>query len=113
MTWRAIYKANVLKEKYGVLGKVASRYLLAGFDVRIRDDLIYVRGKGVNEVLGVIVSERDVDRVLNKLKEIKDKVGLSVTAVFYGNKKWGDEVTSKFKDQGIKVRFIRGDQDFR
>jgi len=107
MTWRQIYKANVLREKYGAVGKVAARYVLAGFNVRVEDNLIYVKGNDMNAVLGVVSNENRLNSTINELSRIKERLGTKTVLVLYGNRKWSDDLIKKIKDKGLDVKFIR------
>ncbi len=107
MSWRRIYRANVLREKYGAVGKVAARYVLAGFSVRVEDNLIYVKGNGMNAVLGVVSNEKGLNSMINELSRIKERLGTKAILVLYGNRKWSDDLIKKIKDKGLDVRFIR------
>jgi len=107
MTWRQIYKANVLKEKYGAVGKVAARYVLAGFNVRVESNLVYIKGSGTNAVLGVVSNEGEFNTVMNELDRIKDKLKVKTILVLYGNKRWREDLVGKARDKGLDVKFIR------
>lgn len=106
---------RVFREKYGVVGEVASRYLEAGAHVRINHPTrfgpihILVYKDGEKYVVEVFNEPREVpisviENLVQKAKLVKAKPIL----VLYGNgPKLGDEAYSRCKELGVKIRRIR------
>ncbi len=110
---RFVQKA--LMEKYGSIGIVASRYLEAGFSVRVNHPTrlgpvhIIASGNGMRLAIEVFSEPRDVPRdVVEKLIEKAKLVRAKPILVLYGNgPKLSDELYRFCREHGIKVRRIR------
>jgi len=107
LTWRMIYQSNRLIEKYGVLGKVATRYLLAGHSVRIQGDLILSSKEGNNLVIGVAINDKEVGKLISKITEVSKKLNRMPVIVLYGRNKWRSETIDAIKNSGITYKFMR------
>ena len=110
-----VFTARKLAEKYGVEGKVAGRYVEAGYSVRMRFKtsagvLSFVAKKestvlAVDVVSGAVkVSAEDVRRLAEKAKSINARPVL----ILYGaGPVLTDEAKSAAKELGVSVRRIR------
>ncbi|OYT40460.1 MAG: hypothetical protein B6U89_02065 [Desulfurococcales archaeon ex4484_58] len=113
-TARQKFLINKFLEKKSVKYKVASRYVAAGFNVRIRSN-----GNGVHiiavknrEKYGIHVlyekKSYDLDSLNSFLEECK-KLGLKPVIILYGSgPKLDQEVLSRIEEENIIVRRIRG-----
>ena len=107
MTWRLIYQSNRLIEKYGVLGKVAARYLLAGYSVRIQDNFVIASKEGSNLIIGVAINDKDVKELIDKLAITSKKLNRIPVVVLYGRNKWKDETINMLRERGITYKSVR------
>ena len=107
MTWRLVYQSNRLIKKYGVLGKVASRYLLAGYSVRVQSDYILASKQGSNLVIGVAINDKDVGELIDKIAAASKKFNRVPVIVLYGRNKWKDETINMIREHGITYRLVR------
>ncbi len=105
--WRRTYLANTLVRKYGILGKVASRYVLAGFSVRVFKDYILARGRGESRVVCVITNVKELSDKLPRVKELAKKLLSKPTLVVYGKCKIPDELIEKVTSEGVGIKFVR------
>lgn len=106
MSWRVKYLANRLSQKYGVLGKVASRYVLAGHSIRLRGDHIIVRGKGFNAVITLAKNRKEVRDYAKRAKDIARELGPNYRPVLmvYGSYKIPGGVLEEIRREGVLVR---------
>lgn len=110
---RFVQKALI--EKYGNVGIVASRYLEAGFSVRVNHSTrlgpihIIAGGNGMRLAIEVFSEPREVPRdVIEKLVEKAKLVRAKPILVLYGNgPKLSDELFKFCKERGVKIRRIR------
>ena len=110
---RFVQKALI--EKYGHIGIVASRYLEAGFSVRVNHPTrfgpihIVASGNGMRLAIEVFSEPREVPQdILEKLIEKAKLVRAKPVLVLYGNgPKLGNEIFKFCKEHGIKVRRMR------
>ena len=106
MSWRTRYLANRLSSKYGELGRVASRYVLAGHTVQLRGDHVLVKGKGFNAVITLAKSRKEVRESAKKAKEIANKMGPGYrpVLVIYGSYRVPGDVLEEVRSEGILVK---------
>ncbi|ABL78355.1 hypothetical protein [Thermofilum pendens] len=114
-TARAIYRGRLLEKRYGVLGKVARRYLEAGLSVELlhptRHGPIHVIARGNKQVLAIEVADKPgkvgADRVkllLEKAKLVKAKPVL----VLYSEGAFLDEEARKLCEENkVKVKVVK------
>ncbi len=104
-----------LIDKFGPLGVVASRYLLAGLHVEVNHPTRYgpihvvAIGNGQRIAVEVFSEPRDVprdvvERIALKAKLIKSK---PVLALYGDGPKLGEEVRKLCSDLGVKVKRVR------
>ena len=107
----AIFKSKLLQKKFGILGKVAGNYLLAGFNVKVvgKDDLSFIAIRG-GERYGVLVVEniKDVVAKAEKLVNAAKKLNLRPVLVIYGRQGLlPPDVNEKIRGLGVKVKYFR------
>ncbi|RLG00318.1 MAG: hypothetical protein DRN49_03125 [Thaumarchaeota archaeon] len=107
MTWRRIYQSNRLVEKYGVLGKVAARYLLAGYSIRIQSNFILASKEGSNLIIGVAINDKNAEKLITEITEASKKLSRIPVIVLYGKNKWRNETIKAIKDHGITYKLVR------
>ncbi len=107
MTWRRIYQSNRLVEKYGVLGKVAARYLLAGYSIRIQSNFILASKEGSNLIIGVAINDKNAEKLITEITEASKKLSRIPVIVLYGRNKWRNETIKAIKDHGITYKLVR------
>lgn len=105
--WKRIYLSNTLIRKYGVLGRVASRYVLAGFSVRVNSDYIMIKGRNENKVVVVVENSKEFRDKVGKVKELAKKLSSKPVIAVYGRCKISDEDLEKAVNEGIQIKFIR------
>jgi len=115
VTPRQAYLASKLVEKYGVIGRVASRYLTAGYSVRIlhptRYGPVHVVALKHGTTLAIDIATGSVSveiakNILEKSKLLRAKPIL----VIYGRSVVVPEDVKTFCDEnGIKLRRILGE----
>ncbi len=106
MSWRIRYLANRLSQKYGELGRVASKYVLAGHSVQLRGDHIVVKGKGFNAVITLAKSRNEIRDSARKAKDIASKLGPSYrpVLVIYGSYRVPGDVLEEVRGDGVLVK---------
>jgi RecB family endonuclease NucS len=116
VTARARYLIERLEQKFGVIGKVAGRYIAAGLSVELmhptRYGPIHIIARGdKGKILAIEVVEEankvTVDQVktfLEKAKLIKAK---PILAIYSSNFKLPDDVYKFCKENGIKIKVVR------
>jgi len=107
LTWRRIYQSNRLVEKYGVLGKVAARYLLAGYSIRIQSNFILASKEGSNLIIGVAINDKNAEKLITEITEASKKLSRIPVIVLYGRNKWRNETIKAIKDHGITYKLVR------
>lgn len=107
MTWNIIYQSNRLVEKYGVLGKVASRYVLAGYSVRIQGNIILASRGSNNLVIAVATNDKEVKDLVSKVLSESKKLNRKPLIVLYGRNKWRNDTVSLIREHGISYRMVR------
>ena len=107
MTWRLIYQSNRLIDKYGVLGKVAARYLLAGYSVRIQGNFILASRGGNNLIIGVAINDKEARELADKIATTSKKLNRIPIVVLYGRNRWRDETISMIRERGIPYKLVR------
>ncbi len=105
--WRRIYLSNTLTRKYGILGRVASRYVLAGFSVRVNNDHILIKGRNESKVVVVVESSKELRDKAGKVKELAKRLSSKPVIAVYGRCKISDEDLEKVVNEGIQIKFIR------
>jgi len=109
------YIQRVLEKKYGVLGKVAGRYLEAGFSVEMyhptRYGPIHFIARGGGMKLAVEVVEKpgfvDVDVVKRLLEKAKLVSARPVLVLYSSKSRFSDDVYRFCKENNIKVRRVK------
>lgn len=106
---------KIYEEKYGVMGKVASRYLNAGYSVTFNHPTRYglipvvVYGKGLRIAIEVIEKSGYIDinivkNLIEKAKLLKAKPMLILCS---DGPRLSDEIRKLCKDNGVKIRRIK------
>ena len=106
---------RVLRQKYGIVGEVAARYLESGARVRVHhptrhgDIHILVYKDGTKYAIEVFSDPRPVPKeVVEKLIEKSRIIHAKPILVLYGDgPKLSNEIYEFCKSQGVKVRRIR------
>ena len=98
-----IYRSNRLVEKYGVLGKVAAHYLLAGYSVRIQSNFILASKEGSNLIISVAINDKDVEKLITEITEASKKLSRIPVIVLYGRNK----TINTIKGHGITYKLVR------
>ncbi len=106
---------RVLREKYGIYGEVAARYVEAGAHVRLMHPTRYgpihilVYKDGEKYVIEVFKASTMVPReTVEALKKKADLVRAKPILVLYGDgPKLTDDIYKLCKELGIKIRRIR------
>ena len=108
------FVSRVLREKFGVIGEVAARYIEAGYSVRVKhptrhgDIHILANGNGQRLVIEVFdkpgnVPERVVQDLVKKAQLVRGKPIL----VLYGKgPQLDDNIYRLCKELGIKIRRV-------
>ncbi len=106
MSWRIRYLANRLSRKYGELGRVASKYVLARHSVQLREDYIVVKGKGFNAVITLAKNRKEIRGSARKAKDIASKLGPGYRPVLiiYGSYRAPRNVLEKVREEGVLVK---------
>lgn len=106
MSWKTRYLANRLFQKYGELGRVASRYVLAGHSVQLRSDHILVMGRGFNAVVTLAKSRKEIHESARRAKNIASKLGPGYrpVLVIYGTYRVPKDVLEEIRREGLLVK---------
>lgn len=108
-TPRQIHLARLLEEKYGIVGKVAGRYVTAGLHVTMMHPTRYgpvhfvVQGNGLKLAVEV-VHEGDALRAAELLKKKAELLKAKPVLVLYGEVRAD---ARKIAEMGVKVRRVR------
>ncbi len=112
---RIVFLKKKLAEKYGVEGKVAGRYIEAGYSVRMKPrtrhgELSFIAYKGSQRLaVDVVYLERGVK--LEDLENLKKKAELlqaKPVLVLYGSlPRISQELREKIEELGISMKRIR------
>jgi len=109
-TSRQINLARTLEEKYGVIGKVAGRYVTAGLHVTMMHPTRYgpvhfvVQGNGLKLAVDMVTGG-DATAAAELLKKKAELLKAKPVLVLYGDAKAD---AAKLAEMGVKVRRIRG-----
>ncbi len=112
---RIVFMQKKLSKKFGVVGKVAGRYLEAGFSVHIGfetpEGRVDIVAKKEGQVLAIDVVDGAV-KIEPETVEVVAKKARSINAkpvlVLYGaGPKLTDEAKAKAKELGVQLRRIR------
>ena len=114
-TARQLFEAKKLASKYGVVGKVAGRYVTAGFDVKVEsteEGAAYnftAARKGEKYLVKVYARSGLVPvEVVDKLAEEASKAGARGVLVLYGaGPSLRGEALERAKEKGVTVRRVR------
>ncbi len=113
-TARERYLQRILEERYGIVGRVAARYVGAGLHVRLMHPTrygpvhIFAIGAGQRLVIEVCdkpgkVTEETINTLVNKAKLLRSKPVL----VLYGKDVLlPEDLFKKAREMGVKVRRI-------
>lgn len=108
-------QAHVIKrliERNGILGKVAARYIEAGFRVRINPgiealDMVAVK-EGLKLGIKVLVCSKINNELLEKFKLSCEKHGFKPVIILYGSApRLSKEDLDKLLEKGIVVKRVR------
>ena len=112
---RVRYLMEVFKKKYGVVGKVGSMYLAAGFSVEFMHPTkygpIHVVARGGGRVFAIEVVEDPSKETIEDVKTFVEKAKLvrakPILVLYTDNAKLPTEVYKFCIENGVKVRIIR------
>ena len=107
MSWYVNYLANTLRRKYGVLGRVAARYVKAGFSVRVLKDVVVAQGRGVKYVITAAENPKEAVRLGSRVIEVAGKLGGVPVVALYGRARWGP-IIGELRGIGVRVKLVRG-----
>jgi hypothetical protein len=115
VTAKARFLIRKFEEKYGIIGKVAGRYVAAGLSVEFMHPTRYgpiqivVRGGG--KVFAVEVIENPAKLSLDSIKVFIEKAKLikakPILVLYSSNAKLPDELYKFCIENGVKVRVIK------
>jgi hypothetical protein len=115
VTAKARFLIRKFEEKYGIIGKVAGRYVAAGLSVEFMHPTRYgpiqivVRGGG--KVFAVEVTENTAKLSLDSIKVFIEKAKLikakPILVLYSSNAKLSDELYRFCIENGVKVRVIK------
>ncbi len=115
VTAKEMFDAKKLAQKYGVVGKVAGLYRMAGYKVDVLSadegaDVNFIASKR-NEKLGVKVFVKNIYvplDIVEKLKKAADEKKFKPILVLYGaGPKLKDDVLNKIKELNISIKRVR------
>jgi hypothetical protein len=107
MGWKVEYVANTLESKYGILGKVAARYVRAGFSVKVGNVFITARKGSSGYLIAVAVNPKEARTKFERLKEAATKSGLTPVLVLYGKGRFTRELVEELRSEGITIKRLR------
>jgi len=105
---------NILLRKGGVVNKVASRYVMAGFQVRVNPeipglDLIATKSGEAYGVRVIWEKKRYEGQVIEELLNASKKLGLKPILILYGSGPHIDkDIIEEASRKGVLVKRIRG-----
>ncbi|MEM1541701.1 MAG: hypothetical protein QW101_05645 [Ignisphaera sp.] len=109
------YIQNIYEKKYGRLGRIAGRYVGAGYGVEFNHPTRYgpvsllVRGRGSIMAIEVVENNDKVD--IEKIKVFIEKAKLlkakPVLILYSTGSKLSDDVRKLCMDNGVKIRRIK------
>ena len=112
---RIRYRQRLLRERYGIIGVVAGRYLEAGFHVRLmhptRHGPVHILAlKGDRKfVIEVAATRRVDDEVLIKLVDKAKSLGGEPVLILYGKSpRVSGDLANKLRELGVRLRIVRG-----
>ncbi|MEB3780435.1 MAG: hypothetical protein GSR85_09465 [Desulfurococcales archaeon] len=113
-TAKRIFESKMLSEKYGALGKVAGRYIKAGYSIRDVDleerSFIAVR-RGEKLLVKVVWNVNKIDdSMLDELKNKAETLNAKPLLIVYGGKPRVSVIRSiidSIKARGISFRRIK------
>ena len=115
VTPRQVYLASRLVEKYGVIGRVASRYVTAGYSVRVFHPTRYgplhvIAVKHGNTLaIDVVTGSINIEIVKNLLEKSKLLRAKPILVVYGRGVVIPEDVKTFCNENGIKVKRILGD----
>jgi len=110
---RIRYISKIFAKKYGATGKVASRYLQAGFSIRFlgnqgQGEEFLAAKSGVNYYVRVFATRPPSLRDIELLAKSAEKYNAKPVVVLYGRlKPLKEEVVSALKEKNITVKRVR------
>ncbi len=115
VTAKAKFISKKLAQKYGVIGKVASRYVAAGYSVNILSeqsnsffDIIAIKS-GEKYAIKVFTNAKEIGyEELKKIVDEATKIGAKPIAVLYGSgPRISEDALSKLDELHIKIKRVR------
>ncbi len=114
-TEREVFEAKKLESKYGVVGKVAARYRMAGYAIEVVDEKegapvnFIASKKGEKLAVKVVYKSGKVARgLVDKLAEESNKAGARPVLVLYGaGPRVTNELLETIRASGIGLRRVR------
>ncbi|MET1160835.1 MAG: restriction endonuclease [Thermoprotei archaeon] len=116
VTARERFIVNRLLEKGGVVNKVATRYVAAGFNVRVKPnindiDIIAIRNTKMGERYGIKVLHEKREygvEVVNRVLETCKQHSLKPVLILYGSgPRLSEEALNRAREEGVIVKRIR------
>jgi hypothetical protein len=120
VTARARFLAKKFEEKYGVIGKVAGRYIAAGLSVEFAHPTRYgpihlvARGCG-GKLFAIEIVDKLEKLTLDTIKTLAEKAKLvrakPVLVLYFSNIRLSDELYKFCVENGVKIRVIRPSEE--
>lgn len=114
-TAKTRYLQKIYEEKHGCIGKVASRYLEAGYSIELmhstRYGCVHILARKSNMVLAIDVVDKQGTVTIDMVKLLLDKSKLlrarPILILYSDGPKIDDEVHKFCVEHGIKIRRLR------
>jgi len=114
VTARARFLIKRLEEKYGLVGRVAGRYIAAGLSVELmhptRYGAIHIIARGGGKVFAIEVVDKPEKLSLDVIKTFAEKAKLvkasPILVLYSNNVKLPDELYKFCVENGVKIRVI-------
>ncbi|WP_244372467.1 hypothetical protein [Staphylothermus marinus] len=112
-TARRMFVINKLLRKKNVVGKVAARYVAAGFNVTVNPPLkgvYFTASKHGVRYAGIVLWQKKKvgEEIIGKAKEIADKYKVKPIIILYGSGPIIDkDIVAKAREAGIIIKRIR------
>ena len=112
-TWRA-QAVKRLSQREGILGKIASLYIAAGYGVKFRYktsrgtiDLLAIKGN-TKLAINVITSSKELNTdVIRKVFEVAEDIGGKPILIIYGRTRVSEDIVKEAKKLNVKVKRVR------
>ena len=110
-TGRLLFKSRVLETRYGLKGKVASRYLKAGYQVSILKNHpmdILVTGNNHRFIIKIVTKRTELtDNLIKSVQEYARKMNAKGIIAIYGCLRVEKSFIEQAVSSGIELKRIR------